>query len=88
MTDAWLQALAHSPWALPAMAGLVLGDALLVVIPGEAAVTTFGALAVAEGAPTVNAVMAGAALAAVLGDLGLRPRTNGRPRSRAMVWAA
>ena len=33
MSDAWLQALAQSPWALPAMALLVVGDAFLVVIP-------------------------------------------------------
>lgn len=51
VTDAWLQALAQSPWALPAMAAPVVGDAFLVVIPGEAAVTTLGALAVAEGSP-------------------------------------
>ncbi len=86
VTDAWLQALAHSPWALPAMAGLVLGDALLVVIPGEAAVTTFGALAVAEGAPPLIAVIAVAALAALLGDLGCYAlgRTVGLDRWRWM----
>jgi membrane protein DedA with SNARE-associated domain len=50
VSDAWLQALAQS-LGLPAMALLVVGDAFLVVIPGEAAVTTLGALAVAEGSP-------------------------------------
>lgn len=86
MTDAWLQALAHSPWALPAMAALVVGDALLVVIPGEVAVTTLGALAVAEGAPPLGAVMVVAALAALTGDLGcyLIGRTVGLERWRWM----
>lgn len=86
MTDAWLQALAHSPWALPAMAALVVGDAFLVVIPGEAAVTTFGGLAVAEGAPPLAAVVAVAALAAFVGDLGcyLLGRTVGLERWRWM----
>ena len=47
--DAWLGLIAASPWALPAMAALVFADAFLVVIPGEAAVTAFGALSVANG---------------------------------------
>ncbi len=86
MTDAWLQALAHSPWALPAMAALVVGDAFLVVIPGEAAVTTFGALAVAQGSPPLAAVIAVAAFAALTGDLGcyLIGRTAGLERWRWM----
>ncbi|WP_323741152.1 DedA family protein [Microbacterium sp. VKM Ac-2870] len=86
MTDDWLQVLAHSPWALPAMAALVVGDAFLVVIPGEAAVTTFGALAVAEGAPPLFAVIAVAAVAALTGDVGcyFLGRTVGLDRWRWM----
>ncbi len=86
VTDAWLQALAQSPWALPAMAALVVGDAFLVVIPGEAAVTTLGALAVAEGSPPLAAVIVVAAAAALTGDLGcyLVGRTAGLERWRWM----
>ena len=86
MSDAWLQALAQSPWALPAMALLVVGDAFLVVIPGEAAVTTLGALAVAEGSPPLTAVIVVAAAAALTGDLGcyLVGRTAGLERWRWM----
>ncbi|MFJ4158517.1 DedA family protein [Microbacterium testaceum] len=68
--DAWLQAIAASPWALPAMALLVFADAFLVVIPGEAAVTAFGALAVAHGTPPLAAVILVAGVAAFAGDLG------------------
>ncbi|MDQ1173327.1 membrane-associated protein [Microbacterium testaceum] len=68
--DAWLQAIAASPWALPAMALLVFADAFLVVIPGEAAVTAFGALAVAHGTPPLAAVVVVAGAAAFAGDLG------------------
>lgn len=86
MTDAWLQALAQSPWALPAMAALVVGDAFLVVIPGEAAVTTLGALAVAEGSLPLAAVILVAAVAALTGDVCcyLVGRTAGLERWRWM----
>ncbi|MDU0344176.1 VTT domain-containing protein [Microbacterium sp. KSW2-29] len=67
--DAWLQAIAASPWALLAMAVLVFADAFLVVIPGEAAVTAFGALAVAHGTPSLGAVILVAGAAAFAGDL-------------------
>ncbi|PZU45943.1 MAG: hypothetical protein DI566_08980 [Microbacterium sp.] len=86
MSDGWLEALAHSPWALPAMAALVVGDAFLVVIPGEAAVTAFGALALAEGSPPLLAVIVVAALAALTGDVGcyIVGRTVGLERWRWM----
>lgn len=67
--DAWLSGVAASPWALPAMALLVFADAFLVVIPGEAAVTAFGALAVSGGRPPLVAVIAVAGAAAFAGDL-------------------
>lgn len=63
-----LTQLAGSAWALPVLFLLVLGDAFLVVIPGEAAVTAFGALAVTEGTPPLAAVIIVAAVAAALGD--------------------
>ena len=67
--DAWLGLIAASPWALPAMAALVFADAFLVVIPGEASVTAFGALAVANGTPPLAAVILVAGMAAFAGDL-------------------
>jgi membrane protein DedA with SNARE-associated domain len=68
--DEALTALAASPWALPLLGALVVGDAFLVVIPGEAAVTAFGALAVSTGAPPLAAVLGLAAAAALVGDAG------------------
>lgn len=67
--DAWLGLIAASPWALPTMAALVFVDAFLVVVPGEAAVTAFGALAVANGTPPLFAVILVAGAAAFCGDL-------------------
>lgn len=68
MADEWLTALAAGPFALPLLFALVLGDAFLVVVPGEAAVTAFGALAASTGSPPLAAVVLVAALAAALGD--------------------
>lgn len=66
--DAWLEAIAASPWALLGMALLVFADAFLVVIPGEAAVTAFGALAVSNGTPPLAGVILVAGAAAFAGD--------------------
>lgn len=63
-----LAGLAAEPWALALLFALVLGDAFLVVVPGEAAVTAFGALSVTTGSPPLAAVVAVAALAAFAGD--------------------
>ena len=63
-----LAGLAAEPWALALLFALVLGDAFLVVVPGEAAVTAFGALSVTTGSPPLAAVVAVAALAAFTGD--------------------
>ncbi|GAA3035167.1 gamma-glutamyl-gamma-aminobutyrate hydrolase family protein [Microbacterium dextranolyticum] len=60
--------IAQGPWALLAMFGLVTLDAILVVVPGEAAVTALGALATATGSPPLWAVIAVAGAAAVTGD--------------------
>ena len=70
MIEDVLAQIATSPWALPLMFALVLGDAVLVVIPGEVAVTAFGALAVSTGSPPLLAVVAVATLGALLGDVG------------------
>jgi DNA/RNA endonuclease G (NUC1)/membrane protein DedA with SNARE-associated domain len=66
--DDLLAQAAQSAWALPVMFALVLGDAFLVVIPGEAAVSAFGALAVTAGSPPLASVIALAAVAAFAGD--------------------
>lgn len=68
MTEELLAELAAGPWALPLLFALVLGDAFLVVVPGEAAVTAFGALSVTTGSPPLAAVIAVAAAAALTGD--------------------
>lgn len=70
MIEDILAQIAVSPWALPLMFVLVLCDAFLVVVPGEAAVTAFGALAVSTGSPPLLSVIAVATLGALLGDVG------------------
>lgn len=93
-----LAGIAAGPWALPLLFLLVLGDAFLVVVPGEAAVTAFGALSATTGSPPLGAVIAVAAVAAVAGDtccylvgrtVGLeRWRWMRTPRARAAFgWA-
>ncbi len=87
-----------TPWALLVMSLLVLGDAFLVVIPGEVAVTALGAIAVTAGSPPLWAVILCAALAAAAGDAAcyLIGRTVGTERWRwmrgprvsgALAWA-
>ncbi|MEI3844325.1 MULTISPECIES: VTT domain-containing protein [unclassified Microbacterium] len=98
MVEELLTEIAHSPWALPLLFALVLGDAFLVVVPGEAAVTALGALAVSEGRPALAAIVLVAAAAALAGDgacylvgrtIGLqRWRWLRAPRSQAaFAWA-
>lgn len=93
-----LAGVAGGPWALPALFALVFADAVLVVVPGEIAVTATGALAATTGTPALAAVIAVAALAAFCGDalcygvgriVGVdRWRWMRRPRIRAAVaWA-
>jgi membrane-associated protein len=69
--DEIISQVAQSPWALPVMGLLVLIDSFTVVIPGEAAVTAFGALAVSTGSPPLAAVIVVAGAAAFAGDLTL-----------------
>lgn len=68
MADDWLTVLAASAWALPILFALVLGDAFLVVVPGEIALTAFGALSASTGTPPLAAVLFVGALAAICGD--------------------
>lgn len=68
MDDAWIAGLAASPWLVPLLFALVVGDAFLVVLPSETAVVALGALWAVEGAPPLLAVVPAAALGAVVGD--------------------
>ncbi|WP_045297386.1 DedA family protein [Microbacterium trichothecenolyticum] len=68
MLEDLLTTVASSAWALPLLFVLVLGDAFLVVIPGEAAVTALGALAVSQSEPPLVAIVLVAAAAALTGD--------------------
>jgi len=87
-----------TPWALVVMSVLVLGDAFLVVIPGEIAVTALGAISASAGTPPLWAVILCAGLAAAAGDVAcyLIGRTVGVERwgwmrtvrvRRALQWA-
>ncbi|GAA5203780.1 hypothetical protein GCM10025773_35350 [Microbacterium jejuense] len=98
MVEDVLTEVARSAWVLPLLFVLVLGDAFLVVIPGEAAVTALGALAVAQGEPMLAAIVLVAAAAALTGDalcylvgrtIGLeRWRWMRAPRAQAaFAWA-
>jgi membrane-associated protein len=66
--DAWITALAESPWLVPALFGLVVLDAFLVVLPSETAVVALGALWATTGSPPLLAIVPAAAAGAVIGD--------------------
>ncbi|MFC9560406.1 DedA family protein [Agromyces sp. NPDC056965] len=68
MDDAWLVSLAASPWLLPALFALVVGDAFLVVLPSETLVVALGALAATTGSPALWQVVPVAAAGAIVGD--------------------
>ncbi len=68
MDGAWVGELAASGWLLPALFGLVVGDAFLVVLPSETAVVALGALSAATGAPDLVVIIPVAAIGAVVGD--------------------
>ncbi|MFK4730114.1 VTT domain-containing protein [Agromyces mediolanus] len=69
MPDDALAQLAASPWLLPALFALVVGDAFLVVLPSETLVVALGALAATTGQPNLLLVIPVAAVGAVVGDL-------------------
>lgn len=68
MDDAWLAALATSPWLLPVLFLLIVGDAFLVVLPSETAMVAIGALWGSTGHPDLWAVIPVAAVGAIVGD--------------------
>lgn len=63
-----MQALALSPWLLPALFLLVVGDAFLVVLPSETVIVALGALAGATGSPALGPIILVAAAGAITGD--------------------
>lgn len=70
MLDEIAAGIAASPSALVLLFALVFGDAFLVVLPGEIAVTVLGAASTRTGSPPLIAVIVLAWLAAWAGDLG------------------
>ena len=60
--------LTGSPWFLPALFVLVVGDALVPLLPSEAVVAALGALSPRPGAPALWAVVPIAAAGAIAGD--------------------
>ena len=60
--------IAESPWLLPVLLLLVVGDAFLVVLPSETAVVALGSIAGATGSPNLAALVVVAALGAIVGD--------------------
>src|SRR4051812_1319782 len=69
VSEAWLHAVAASPWLYPVLYLLVVGDAFLVVLPSETFVVALGVLSAATGQPPLWAVIPVAALGAITGDL-------------------
>lgn len=68
MDESWLEAVAASPWLYPIVFLLIVGDAFLVVLPGETTVVALAALSGSVGSPALGALLPIAAAAAVLGD--------------------
>lgn len=68
MDSAWIDAVLASPFLLPALFGLVVIDAFLVVIPSETLVVAIGAVAMSTGSPIVFAALPVAAAGAIVGD--------------------
>src|SRR6218665_2685465 len=101
MDAPWANDLAASPWLLPALFALVVGDAFLVILPSETAVVALGALFATTGSPPLLAVLPIGALGAPTGGLlwflsgrrvGLNRWQWQRPgrgaRAFARVWTA
>lgn len=68
MIESWILAMAASPWLLPALFVLVIGDAFLVFLPSETVVVALGATSVATNSPNLAAIIPVAALGAFIGD--------------------
>ncbi len=67
--EQWVVDSASSPWLFPAIFGLVVLDAFLVIVPSETAVVALGTLAATTGHPLLIVLVPVVALGAVVGDL-------------------
>jgi len=61
-------ALAHSPWALAAMAGILVIDGFFPFVPGETGVVTLSTVAAADGGGRLWIVLLVAVVATMVGD--------------------
>jgi membrane-associated protein len=61
-------ALAHSPWALAAMAGILVIDGFFPFVPGETGVVTLSTVAAADGGGRLWIVLSIAVAATMVGD--------------------
>lgn len=68
MDAALVVELVSSPWLLPALLALVVGDAFLVVLPSETLVVALGAAWASTGSPALLPVVLVAAVGAIIGD--------------------
>ena len=68
MGDIDITVIAESPWLLPVLVLLVIGDAFVVVLPSETAVVALGSISAATGSPTLVALIVVAAIGAIVGD--------------------
>lgn len=68
MGDEWIGDLAASPWLIPALFVLVVGDAFLVVLPSETAVVALGTLSAVSGSPALAPIVVAATAGALVGD--------------------
>ena len=66
--EAWVLALATTPWLYLALFLLVVADAFFVVLPSETVVVALGALAGATGRPSILLLVPIAAVGALVGD--------------------
>lgn len=66
--ESWLLSIAASPWIYAALLLLVVADAFLVVLPSETLVVALGALAAADGEPSMLLLVPVAAVGALIGD--------------------
>lgn len=84
MGDIDITVIVESPWLLPVLLLLVVGDAFVVVLPSETAVVALGSTSMATGSPPLVALLAVAAFGAILGDSAcyLIGRTVGHDRWR------
>ena len=100
MTDqivTWVESLLTLPAFYPALAGLVIVDSLVPLIPSEAALTLAGSWSGARGVPSLSTTLVVAVVSAIIGDnicyllgtrlIGFVARVKGDTRrGRVVLW--